>query len=107
MSNPIRTRMHLESLDDRITPSGFDAVPRGFTGLDVAVERFAPVDPCRCLEVAPVFALNYTPNPSPIDELRALNGLIVADSVVPPNPVSPVFFGLAGLDGGGSVDTPA
>jgi hypothetical protein len=105
MSMMSRSRFSLESLDDRITPTRFDGLP-AFTGLDVAVEHFAPVDPCRCLEVSPVFVLNYgLPLPPPIDELSALNGLIIADNLVPPNPTSPVFFGLEGFDGP-PVDSP-
>ena len=59
------------------------------------------MDPC--LTASPVFALNY----GTVDAAwtgHALAGLNVAGTLVPPNPVSPVFFG---LNGGGSVDTPA
>jgi hypothetical protein len=104
MSMLSRSRLSLESLGDRITPTSFDAVVPAFTGLDVAVERFAPVDPCRCLEVSPVMVLNY--GEPDVETLDALSGLIIADAAVPPNPVSPVFVGLAALGGGGSVDSP-
>lgn len=103
MSMPIRSRFSLESLGDRITPTSFDGLP-AFTGLDVAVEQFHPTDPCQCLEVSPVVVLNY--GEPDVETLDALGGLIIADAAVPPNPVSPVFFSLAGLDGGGSVDSP-
>jgi len=100
MSNPFSTRLHLEELDDRIVPSASFDSPPAFNGLDVAVGRFAPVDPCRCLAISPVFALNYgTPQPPPI---LAMNGLSVADVATPnPPPISPVFYGLAGEDDGG------
>ena len=100
MSNPFRTRLCLESLDARITPSdvGFDDASPAFTGLDVAVERFYPTDPT--LTASPVFALNYGTDVWTGDGLA---GLDVAGTLVPPNPISPVFFGLDG----GSVDTPA
>jgi hypothetical protein len=82
--------------------------PAAFRGLDVAVTRFTPVDPCRCLIVAPVFALNYAA-PAP-QSLPALNGLNVAVTrFTPTDPhltVSPVFFGLRVSTSPGSVDSP-
>src|SRR5262249_679696 len=76
-----------------ITPSD---VPSAFQGLDVAVRRFIPTDPCRCQTVSPVFALNYGDS---VDAALVPDGLNVALSrFIPVDPcliVSPVFFGLA------------
>ena len=90
-----RVRLHLDHLDDRCTPSGFDvgALP-AFRGLDVAVERLYPVDPNVPIRVAPVFALNYGDSA----DLVVPGGLNVALSHYPTDPnltASPVFFGLA------------
>ena len=85
-------RLHLEHLEDRCTPSGFDVgVLPAFTGLDVAVARLYPVDPIR---VAPVFALNYGDS---VDVVVPA-GLNIALSNYPVDPTltaSPIFFGLA------------
>ena len=99
MSNLFRARLHLEELDARITPSAAFAGPPAFNGLNVAAAQFAPTDPC--LTASPVFALNY--GTADAGTGHALAGLNVAGTLVPPNPISPVFFGL----NGGSVDTPA
>jgi hypothetical protein len=105
MSNMTRTRLKVEVLEGRTVPSAVFDGPPAFAGLNVAVSRFAPVDPCRCLTVSPAFALNYgTPN---TESLPALNGLSVAAPTDPCRCVtmSPVFYGLANLHGG-SVDAP-
>jgi hypothetical protein len=87
-----RTRLQVEALEDRTVPSAvvFDAPP-ALAHLAVAVQ--IPVDP-----IAPVFVLNFgTPSP---ETLPALHGLLKAqahipsDPIIPPNPISPVFFGL-------------
>jgi hypothetical protein len=95
-----RTRLQLEALEHRSTPSGFDTLaPAAFIGLDVAVSRFIPTDPIR---VAPVFTLNYGSGSEALPSLHGLQNafarLIPGNPVIPPNPiqVSPVFFGLAG-----------
>jgi hypothetical protein len=94
MASHYRTRLQVEGLDDRITPSGF-------TGLNIAVEHFIPVDPC--MTHSPVLVLNF--NPTGGEVLPARNGLDVAVERFGPNPPpiseSPVFVGLIG----GSVDT--
>jgi hypothetical protein len=66
-------------------------LPPAFQGVDAAVIRFSPTDPCRI--VAPVFALNY--GEVGLERLPALTGLPTAAPLVHGNPVSPVFFGLA------------
>ena len=101
MSNSFRTRLRVEGLDARITPSdiGFVDGPPAFHGLNVAASRFYPVDPS--LTASPVFALNYRTD---IWTGHALAGLNVAAELYPVDPSSPIFFG---LNGGGSVDIPA
>jgi len=90
-----RIQLRLEHLEDRCTPSGvpFDSPP-AFTGLDVAVERFIPTDPC--LTASPVFALNYG---SSVDVPPVPAGLNVAVShFAPTDPcmiASPIFHGLS------------
>jgi hypothetical protein len=82
----------LAALVDGTTPSGLVAeLPSAFQSLDAAVIRFIPTDPCRT--VSPVFALNFG-EASP-ETLHALDGLGPAAGQIPPNPISPVFFGLA------------
>jgi hypothetical protein len=66
-------------------------LPSAFQGLDVAVTRFSPTDPCRT--VSPVFALNF--GEASGETLQASNGVVQAAGQIPANPVSPVFFGLA------------
>ena len=104
MSNLFHTRLHVEELDARITPSAAFAGPPAFHGLDVDAARFIPVDPC--LTASPVFALNYgTADAGTGHALAGLN--VAAARIYPTDPTltaSPVFFG---LNGGGSVDTPA
>ena len=60
-----------------------------FQGLDVAITQFIPSDPTRI--VSPVFALNFGAGS---ESLPALHGLRQAVGQIPPDPVSPVFFGL-------------
>ena len=82
----------LAALVDGTTPSGLVAeLPAAFQGLAVAVARFIPGDPCRT--VSPVFALNF--GAASPETLHALNGLVQAAGQIPPDPVAPVFFGLA------------
>jgi uncharacterized protein (TIGR03118 family) len=64
-------------------------LPPAFQGLDVAIQ-FQPSDPFRI--VSPVFALNLGAGS---ESLPALHGLRTAARVIPPSPISPVFFGLA------------
>ncbi len=66
-------------------------LPPAFQGLDVAITRFHPSDPTRI--VSPVFALNF--GEASLENLPALHGLLQAARQTPPNPVSPVFFGLS------------
>jgi hypothetical protein len=103
MPRPSRTRPSLEALDPRVIPSAVLGAPPAFKGLEVAVARFTPVGPCRCLDVSPVFALNY--GGSNDATVPALAGLLVANSHYPTDPSSPVFFGLAGRDDGGGDTT--
>jgi hypothetical protein len=83
---------------DSFTASDVGSVffPSAFQGLDVAVSRFIPTDPCRCQTVSPVFALNYGDS---VDGALVPDGLNVALSrFIPTDPcliVSPIFFGLA------------
>jgi hypothetical protein len=77
----------------------FDVIlPAAFTGLDVAVSRFYPVDPTvppNPIRVAPVFALNYADS---ADDISVPPGLNVALNHYPTDPTviaSPVFYGLA------------
>jgi hypothetical protein len=90
-----RLPLRLEHLEDRCTPSGivFDSPP-AFHGLDGAVGRFTPVDPC--LTASPVFALNYG---SSADVPAVPSGLHVAVSqFTPTDPcmiASPIFNGLS------------
>src|SRR5262245_50302991 len=100
MSNLFRARLHVEGLEARITPSAAFAGPPAFHGLNVAAARFYPTDPS--LTASPVFTLNY--GTADAWAGHAVAGLSVAGTLVPPNPISPVFVG---LNGGGSVDTPA
>jgi hypothetical protein len=91
------TRLQVEALEDRCTPSGFSfESPPALAHLGAVAARFIPQEPFIPVEpfrVAPVFALNFgTPNP---ETLHALNGLVNAGTHIPGNPVSPVFFGLA------------
>jgi arylsulfate sulfotransferase len=67
----------------------FDAPP-AFLGLDIAINQFIPSDPIRI--ASPVFALNFGAGS---ESLPALSGLLQAAGRIPPNPISPVFFGLA------------
>jgi hypothetical protein len=67
--------------------------PPAFLGLDVAITQFFPGDPTRI--VSPVFALNFGAGS---ESLPALHGLQQAVGQIPPNPISPVFFGLAKWD---------
>jgi hypothetical protein len=101
MSRRSRIRLNLETLGARIVPSAVFDAPPAFRGLDVAVERFYPTDPISPVTVSPVFALNY--GESSDAAVPALSGLSVADALVPPNPVSPVFFAMDGAGGGGDV----
>jgi hypothetical protein len=79
--------------------AAFDALlPAAFTGLDVAVQHFYPVEPTvppNPIQVAPVFALNYGDSV----DTDVPDGLLVALSrFFPTDPsliVSPIFFGLA------------
>ena len=64
--------------------------PPAFQGLDVALAQFYPGDPSRV--VSPVFALSFGAGS---ESLPALHGLRQAVGQIPPNPISPVFFGLA------------
>ncbi len=64
--------------------------PPAFQGLEVAITQFYPGDPVRL--VAPVFALNFGAGS---ETLPASQGLQQAAGHIPPNPVSPVFFGLS------------
>jgi hypothetical protein len=91
------TRLQVEVLEDRCTPSGFSFdAPPALAPLSAVAARFIPVEPTipqEPLRVSPVFALNFgDPNP---ETLYALNGLVSAGTYVPGNPVSPVFYGLA------------
>ncbi|MCI0459718.1 MAG: hypothetical protein L0Z62_22435 [Gemmataceae bacterium] len=97
-----RTRLQVEALEDRITPSHFGALsPAAFIGLNVAAARFIPGEPLRPLAVAPVFALNYGSGSVTLPALHGLQNafarLIPTEPTIPGNPVhvSPVFFGLA------------
>ena len=98
-----RTRLQVEALEDRTTPSHFGSLaPAAFRGLDVAVVRFGPnpppIVPPNPVRVAPVFALNYGDS---VDGAAVPRGLNVALSrFAPTDPcrcltVSPIFFGLA------------
>ena len=60
-------------------------------------------EPRRCLTVSQVIALNY--GEASDAAVPALAGLSVADALLPPNPISPVFFALAGRDDGGGDTT--
>ena len=52
------TGLQLEVLAARLTPSSLGlAQPAAFQGLDVAITRFVPTDPC-WIE-SPVFAVNF------------------------------------------------
>ncbi len=97
-----RSRLQLEALEDRTTPSSFDTLP-AFRGLDTAAARLYPTDPHRPLVVAPVFALNYGSGSETLPAQRGLQTALAR--LVPPNPihVSPVFFGLTNGNGGGPV----
>jgi hypothetical protein len=99
MTNAFRTRLSVEDLDDRITPSDTGVVdgPPAFRGLNIAAARFYPTDPT--LTAAPVFALNYG-----TADAGTVGGLNVAAELYPTDPTSPILFG---LNGGSSVDTPA
>lgn len=91
-----RTRLQVEALEDRTTPSHFGTAA-AFRGLDVAV-RFIPQEPTR---LAPVLALNYGTGSETFPALRGLQNayarFLPGEPTIPPNPVhaSPVFFGLA------------
>jgi arylsulfate sulfotransferase len=67
--------------------------PPAFQGLDVAVAQFHPGEPTRI--ASPVFALNFGAGS---ESLPALHGLRQAVGRIPPNPISPVFFGLENRD---------
>ena len=94
-----RTHLNLEALGTRVVPSAVFDAPPAFKGLDVAVKRFDSTDPTSPSTVSPVLALNY--GEASDAAMPALAGLAAAGALVPPNPVSPVFFALAGADGGG------
>ena len=77
---------------DGATPGGLRVeLPPAFQGLDVALANFAPTDPFRV--VSPAFALNF--GESSRETPPALDGLARAAGQIPPNPISPVFFGPA------------
>ena len=85
-----RTRLQVEALEDRRTPSASFEAPPAFVHLSAALEQVGANGPP--IRVAPVFALNFG-DASP-ETLPALNGLVKAGTNGPP--ISPVFFGLAG-----------
>jgi hypothetical protein len=66
-------------------------LPPPFQGLNVAAPRFEPPDPSQV--VSPTFALSF--GGAGRETLPASAGLVQAEGQFPPNPISPVFFGLA------------
>ena len=83
------TRLRVEGLEDRCTPSASFEAPPALVHLSAALEQVGQIGPP--IRVAPVFALNFG-DASP-ETLHALNGLGKAEHQGPP--ISPVLFGLA------------
>lgn len=101
-----RVRTLYDGVSDQLASDGSGETsnpgdqPPAFRGLDVTLAQFHPTEPCRT--VSPVFALNF--GEASQETLPALYGLLQAEGQIPPNPISPVFFGLAN---GTSTTTPA